>query len=59
MTPIDAARPDDPVETPSARTYERRPVTGPPDARSPGATEPGDMGSDNGGDAGHGGAGER
>ncbi|WP_461657298.1 hypothetical protein [Methylorubrum aminovorans] len=44
MSPTDATRPDDPVETPSARTYEQRPVAAPvPGHRSPAPTEPGDM----------------
>ena len=46
MSPTDATRPDDPVETPSARTYEQRPVASPvPEHRSPAPTEPGDMGT--------------
>ncbi|GAA0252483.1 hypothetical protein LNAOJCKE_2944 [Methylorubrum aminovorans] len=44
MSPTDATRPDDPVETPSARTYEQRPVAAPvPGHRSPAPTEPGDL----------------
>jgi len=43
----DATRPDDPVETPSARSYEQRPVSKPvPEHRSPAPTEPGDIGSE-------------
>ncbi len=43
---MSATKPDDPAETPSARTFEQRPVA--PDAQgrsSPGATEPGDIGA--------------
>jgi hypothetical protein len=44
LSPTDATRPDDPVETPSARTYEQRPVAAPaPGHRSRAPTEPGDM----------------
>ncbi len=47
MAPTEATRPDDPVETPSARTYEPRPVASPVQGhRSPGASEPGDMGAE-------------
>lgn len=47
MSPTDATRPDDPAETPSARTYEQRPVSTPvPGQRSPAPTEPGDMGAE-------------
>lgn len=51
MSPTDATRPDDPVETPSARTFEQRPVAAPvPGHRSPAPTEPGDMGSERDGE---------
>ncbi|MGN7124751.1 hypothetical protein [Methylorubrum populi] len=47
MSPTDATRPDDPAETPSARSYEPRPVSAPvPGHRSPAPTEPGDMGGE-------------
>ncbi|CAO4137650.1 hypothetical protein OFEAOIEE_LOCUS5425 [Methylorubrum extorquens] len=46
MTPTDATRPDDPVESPGARSYEQRPVSKPvPEHRSPAPSEPGDIGS--------------
>ena len=43
---MSVTKPDDPAETPAARSYEQRPVS--PAAqgrRSPGATEPGDIGA--------------
>jgi hypothetical protein len=47
VNPTDATRPDDPVETPGARTYEQRPVASPvPGHRSPAPTEPGDIGAE-------------
>ncbi|PXW55545.1 hypothetical protein [Methylobacterium sp. B4] len=46
MSSTDATRPDDPAETPGARTYEQREVSPSVQGRrSPGATEPGDIGA--------------
>lgn len=47
MSPTDATRPDDPVETPSARTYPQREVSAPvPGHRSPAPSEPGEIGAE-------------